>query len=386
MSLVLLIDHRDDDRTRLATLLRAHDFQVQESSEGEAGIAIARRQIPHLVVINAELPDGGGFRICQTLRHDPILQGITLLMRTAGDDHKSVSDSIQAGADDYVTSSASEPLVLARVRLLTKVRQLALNAMLNEQMAQIGQLLTGIVHEIRGPLGVIRGNAELMQMKLSPTDPAVGYTDPIIRAVQILQIRLDHLMAAVRSGRPVLQPTEVGPLVHEAVDYFSKGADLKRDQLQLTLEQEQPPAPTVLADPGRLIQVLLNLMANAREALLIYPEGSRIQVRVRSSRASDHANQVEFGPGAIIEVIDDGPGVPQEMLDRIFQPFFSTKEGGTGFGLYLAAEILREHQGLILASNGPNGGARFTLWLPQAPDQYHPIHSGGQPNISRLAR
>ena len=106
-----------------------------------------------------------------------------------------------------------------------------------------------------------------------------------------------------------------------------------------------------------MIQVVLNLLSNAHEAILAdRPEG-RIIVRTRSV-AEDGQVRVRM------DVLDDGPGIAPGYLDRIFEPFFTTKEGGTGYGLYLASEILREHGGRLTAENLESGGACLSIWLP----------------------
>ena len=89
----------------------------------------------------------------------------------------------------------------------------------------MGRLLAGIVHEIRGPLSVIRGNAELMRLQLAESDPMQQWIDPLIRNAQILQVRLEHLMAAVRGGPAVPRALDLGPLIREATEIFLKGTD-----------------------------------------------------------------------------------------------------------------------------------------------------------------
>ena len=164
-------------------------------------------------------------------------------MLTVRDHEADVLAGLEAGADDYVAKDAAPEVFLARVRPARPATgRWPTRALLNEQMAQIGRLLAGIVHEIRGPLGVIRGNAELMRMQLGPGDPALQFADPIVRSVQLLQVRLEHLMATVRGGPPVLRPMELDPLVREAADYFRKGADPRQGRVEVVVEPGEPPA------------------------------------------------------------------------------------------------------------------------------------------------
>jgi signal transduction histidine kinase len=263
---------------------------------------------------------------------------------------------LEAGADDYLAKDEAGAIILARVRRLVQFRKLATISVLNEQLAQVGRLLAGIVHEIRAPLTVIRGNAEMIAMESEINGSTSQWVEPILRSVKTLQLRLDHLMAAVRTGPSEARPVDVLPLLQEALNLFQKGTDPRRGSVVVDLQTEEL-IPIVRVDPGRMIQVVLNLLSNAHEAILDNRFGGRIAVKVRSVM-DDGSLRVR------VDVIDDGPGIAPTHLDRIFEPFFTTKESGTGYGLYLAAEILREHGGRLTAENGPDGGACLSIWLP----------------------
>jgi signal transduction histidine kinase len=360
MSAVLIVDDSPADRALFRTILSRAGFTVYEVSRGRDVLAKAHELRPHAIVLDVNLPDIDGHTVCRLLRADPLCAGVPILMLTVRGNEADVLAGLEAGADDYVPKDAKSEIVLARVRRLVRYRQMATASVLNEQLAQVGRLLAGIVHEIRGPLSVIRGNAELMRMSLPPGDDSLSqWIDPIVRATQLLQARLEHLMAAVRIGPAKLQLLEVTPLVREAADLFMKGTDPRAGRVQITTDFGQN-LPPVMADPGRLIQVFLNLLSNAHEAIQsVRPEG-RIIVRAGEFHESDR-------DWVNVDVVDDGPGIPEAHLGRLFEAFFTTKEGGSGYGLYLASEILREHGGRITATNGADGGARFTVWLPAAP-------------------
>lgn len=334
MSAVLIVDDSPMDRALFRTILNRAGYDVHEVSLGREVPSKVREFRPHVIILDVNLPDTDGHTVCRALRADPVCVGVPILMLTVRDNESDILAGLEAGADDYVAKDAAAEIFLARVRRLVRYRQMATTSVLNEQLAQVGRLLTGIVHEIRGPLSVIRGNAELLRMALGEDHPSRQWTDPILRSCQLLQARLEHLMAAVRSGPPILQELEVPPLVREAADLFRKGIDLRAGNIKIDLDLAEG-LPPVRADAGRLMQVLLNLLSNAYEA---------VEVEVR----------------------DDGPGIPEVHLGRIFEPFFTTKEGGSGYGLYLASEILREHGGLLTACNDEQGGACFTIRLPLA--------------------
>lgn len=358
MSTILLVDDNASDRAIFRRILRDGGHVVHERARGgEVAEAVAEVR-PHVVVLDVNLPDTDGHEVCRRLRAEPLSSGIPVLMLTVRDRREDVLAGLNAGADDYVAKDEAGEVILARVDRLANYRKLASLAVLNEQLAQVGRLLAGIVHEIRSPLSVIRGHAELMQMTLGD-DPRLGeYLDPILRNCIILQSRLEHLMAAVRTGPASPALMTVAPVVREAVDLFAKGIDPRRKAL--TIEVSIPEElPAVVADAGRLIQVILNLLANAHEAIVAAKGRGRVEVRACVGREGD-------AEGVRIEVYDDGPGVPTHVLPRLFEPFFTTKSTGSGYGLYLAHEIIREQGGRLEAKNIAGGGACFSIWLPAA--------------------
>ncbi len=357
---VLIVDDSAADRALLRTILSRAGFVVHEVARGQDVVRQARQIRPHVIILDVNLPDMSGLEVCRAVRAEREIATVPVLMLTVRHDDTDVVAGLEAGADEYVVKDAAGELIVGRVRRLIEFRQMSGLATLNEQLTQVGRLLTGIVHEIRGPLSVIRGNAELLRLEVPGEEPA-QWIDSILRSTRILQIRLDHLMAAVRDSSSEIQLIDPVPLVREAVDLFVKGLSPTDRSAEVELECVEP-APRVHADPGRLMQVLLNLLSNAREAIARTDRDGRVLVRTGTRRDEGRS-------WVTIDVIDDGPGIPEAFLERIFEPFFTTREDGTGYGLYLAAQILKEHAGRITAGNNPDRGATFTLWLPEAEDE-----------------
>ena len=366
MSAVLLVDDSPSDRALFRTILIRAGFEVHEIAYGRDARAKAIEIRPQIIVLDVNLPDTDGHAVCRQLREERALAGVPVLMLTVRDNEADIVAGLEAGADDYVPKDSAPQIILARVRRLISYRQMARLSVLNEQLLQIGRLLAGIVHEIRAPLSVIRGNAELMRLALGTDDPSNRWIDPILRNAQILQIRLEHLMTAVRTGPPVLHPVAIGPLVAEAADLFLKGTDPQGNKI-IVLAQVDASLPPVLADEGRILQVVLNLIANAYDALS--ERGRSGTIRLSGERVDAEGTWVR------IDVTDDGPGIPEQYLEHLFEPFFTTKPNGSGYGLYLANEIVREHGGRMTVCNCENGGACFSIWLTQA----NPASEQGQP-------
>ena len=355
---ILIVDDNPADRAIFRNYLGREGFTIHEVFRGMDALPKIREIRPQVVVLDVNLPDVDGHAVCRMIRAEPQTTNVPILMLTVRHDDRDVLAGLDAGADDYVAKDSAKEIILARVRRLIEFRRMSSVSILNQQLAQLGRLMAGIIHEIRSPLSVIRGCAELLRMNTGPDDENSPWIDSILRGTHLLQIRLEHLMATVRSGSADVKPVELNELVVDSVSLFVKG--LPPDDRKVTVEVDGScPAPRVLADSGRLMQVLFNLMSNAREAILGAKGGGRVVIRTTPLEQGGKY----FG---VVELIDDGPGIPNENLPRIFEPFFTTKESGSGYGLYLAREILSQQAATITASNVEGGGARFTIAIPAA--------------------
>jgi signal transduction histidine kinase len=356
MAAVLIVDDSSADRALLRTILGRAGYTVYEVAKGREALSKAREVRPHIVILDVNLPDMSGLEVCRAIRADNEIASVPVLMLTVRHDDSDVLAGLEAGADDYVAKDSASAIVLGRVRRLIQFRQMSGLAMLNQQLVQVGRLLAGIVHEIRGPLAVIRGSAEILQTDEEPNGDRGQWIEAILRNAQVLQLRLEHLMAAVRNGSTDVQLIDLPPLLQESAQLFMKGqpAGHRKIEVETACGHDVPP---IRVDAGRLMQVLFSLLGNAQQALSGSGHGGKIVLRA--------GTVVDDGRRSVtVDVIDDGPGVPEAYINRVFEPFFTTRKEGTGYGLYLAAEILKEQSGRLTVRNNPSGGATFTIWLP----------------------
>jgi len=372
MDAVLIVDDSAADRALLRTILGRAGYAIYEVAKGGEAVQKAREVRPHVIILDVNLPDMNGLAVCRAIRADREIANVPVLMLTVRHDDSDVLAGLEAGADDYVAKDSAGAIVLGRVRRLIQFRQMSSVAMLNQQLVQVGRLLAGIVHEIRGPLAVIRGSAEVLQLNNSPRGEDSQWVESILRNSQVLQVRLDHLLATVRNRSSDVQVIDLPSLLREVIDLFVKGLPSADRNIQVETDCDGT-VPSVRVDPGRLMQVFFNLLGNAHQALASAARGGRIVVRAGTA-------QEEGRRWVIVDVTDDGPGVPEAYIDRIFEPFFTTREGGTGYGLYLASEILREQSGRLTVRNNPTGGATFTIWLSS--DEVPAEHRAGNQGSS----
>jgi signal transduction histidine kinase len=229
-----------------------------------------------------------------------------------------------------------------------------------------------IAHELRTPLAVQRAHLEALQDGVYPLSTA--NLAPILEQNLLLTRLVEDLrtLALADAGQLRLDrvPTDLPALARRVQDRFQPQAASK--EIHLSLHSSEAELPQPLVDPGRLEQVLANLLTNA---LRHTPEGGQIDLSIRETGVLDlpqAARQVQqAAPHALqISVRDNGPGIPEEALPRVFERFYragrsrSREEGGTGLGLAIARQIAEAHGGSLSAANHPEGGAVFILTLP----------------------
>ena len=213
------------------------------------------------------------------------------------------------------------------------------------KMASLGTLAGGLAHEFNNLLGGIRGCVE--SARAENRDPSVGEDLDMIRRTADRGVALVRGMLDVaRPGNRGFADVDLGALVTDVVSTAAPEAERRRVQLV----RETVPVPAIRGDAAQLHQVALNLLSNALQAV---DDGERVVVAVRAE-----------GGEVILEVRDAGPGVDPAIRDRIFEPFFTAREGGTGLGLFVSYGIVERHGGRIEVGEAPEGGARFTVRLP----------------------
>ena len=220
-----------------------------------------------------------------------------------------------------------------------------------EKLSAVGELASGVAHEINNPLTTILGQAQLLlgrsDVPLPVRERVEMMADEASRAARIVQ----NLLLFARHYPPEQRPCTISDQVERVVAL--KTFQLDRDKIRVVTEFT--PCPPVWADENKIQQVLLNLVQNAHQALLRHTGDRVLILRVRPRRDR-----------VVIEVVDNGPGIPPEILPRIFEPFFTTKPPGEGSGLGLSVSygIIGQHGGRLFAENRPEGGASFVVELP----------------------
>lgn len=242
--------------------------------------------------------------------------------------------------------------VVVSGRDITALKRLEQQLIQSEKLAAMGQMLAGVAHELNNPLTAILGVSELLRDRLGLDEASRRQLDLTHRQARRAARIVQNLLEFSRPTAPQKKRLDVASLIERALQLQEHS--LRRNNIAVDFRPESP-LPPVLGDANQLIQVFLNLIINAEQAIREVRESGRIQVRLSF-----------VGDRLAVVVQDDGVGVRPEALPRIFDPFYTTKRpgGGTGLGLSICMAILREHGGTIEAESLPAGGSAFTVYLP----------------------
>jgi two-component system, NtrC family, sensor histidine kinase HydH len=240
-----------------------------------------------------------------------------------------------------------------------QLRRAEANARRAERLAALGQLSAGLAHEIRNPLGVIKGSADMLNKKVAASEPLVaelaGYISSEVNRLNALVVRF---LDFARPSKLELRPECSDEIVDRALEAATascpnSGVKIVRDYA--------PNLPQIPADPQLCEQVFVNLITNALQAM--QAQDAALERILRLKIAPEESDGM---PGVGVTVEDTGPGVPPESREQIFNPFFTSKKDGVGLGLSIVAKIVDDHGGTIHLEDSAPHGARFHVFFPQA--------------------
>ena len=223
-----------------------------------------------------------------------------------------------------------------------------------ERLAALGELSAVVAHEVRNPLGVIFNSLASLKRMIPPDDDARMLLGIVGEEADRLNRMVGDLLDFARPHEPQLRPESLSDVIGGALSSMKRAMGTSPVEIRMQVPEELPPAPV---DAQMIRQAILNLVGNAVQAM---PGGGNVTVRAEEDRRG--------GARVLrIDVEDDGPGIPPELADRIFQPFFTTRAAGTGLGLAVVKRIADAHRAELTLRPTPGKGATFTLWLPMSP-------------------
>jgi signal transduction histidine kinase len=240
-----------------------------------------------------------------------------------------------------------------------QLRRAEADARRAERLAALGQLSAGLAHEIRNPLGVIKGSAEMLARKVVDSQPLVaelaGYISSEVNRLNALVVRF---LDFARPSKLELRPENIAKIVDRALEAASASFPETKIKIERHYAQD---LPEVDVDTQLCEQVFVNLITNAFQSMDGIDSSTDPTLRLSIIRDTSNGE-----PGVCVTVEDTGPGVPPELREQIFNPFFTSKKDGVGLGLSIVAKIVDDHRGTIRLDPNTTGGARFRVFFPAA--------------------
>ena len=354
---VLVVDDNHDMVEFVAGILAA-EYDVYVAADGESGLAMARRFRPDLVVSDVAMPKMDGFAMLAAIRGDANLHDTPVIMMTARGQASDQLRSDESEADAFLP----KPFYGKQLRPIVK-RLLGRQTAHVRQVADAGDLALqvvagGIAHDILNPVGFVRSGVLFMQtardeLRKLPELTGVALSDNDEQwgvGSESAEVGLQRIIEAVEQLRDFARGTASEPVATDVNKVVKRTLAVTKATAQLTTRLDA--RQQVGLRKGQFERVILNLVLNAIQA---GGEETRIQVTTK--------DQSETGR-VVIEVADTGPGMDAATVNKIFQPYFTTKKTGTGLGLAMCRQIVHDHGGRLTVDSQPGVGTTFTIELP----------------------
>lgn len=367
---LLLVDDEDNFRQTLAKRLTKKGIAPEQAESGEKALSILEKKEMHVVVLDVKMPGMQGIEVLQHIKEKH--PGTEVIFLTGHSATQDGVDGIKRGAFDYLSKPVEFEHLLSKikqaydkvVREEEKRREAEFRKKMRQQMAtteklaSLGTLAAGVAHEINNPLAIINESAGWLKLILNREEMAqMPRKQDFEMALNKIETGVDRakrithqLLGFAKKDDSVLVEINLGDLVDEAVQLVHREATNKDIEI---VQETQPDIGTIWSDPYQLRQVLINLLTNA-----IHATGSGGRITIIIEALNGEIN---------LTVQDNGQGIPKENLDKIFEPFFSTKSPGkgTGLGLFVTRNIIEKLCGTIEVESRLGHGTRFCIRLPR---------------------
>lgn len=371
---VLLCDDQEIVAVALKQMLHDKDGIVCMHVASQAALFEALHSFkPTVLLLDLILPEANGIQITKQLRADKNIPHIPIVLLSSADEAQVKADAFIAGVNDYLVKFPNAVELVARVTYHSQAfmdHQANIKARSeSEQRSRVealGTLAAGIAHEINTPLQYVTANLEYVLTSIESATVESEVPAALKDALQGVQ----QISSIVRAMKAFAHPGREEHVTVKVHELLSDVALLSRNEWKDVARLEVAPIPeglTVTGSPGALSQVLINLVVNAAQAI----RDNKIAAGLISLRASNHNNTL------LIEVEDNGGGIPLEVQGKIFDPFFTTKDRGegSGQGLTISRSLIEEtHQGKLSFESSPGKGTTFKIDLPLSSTQPHVAH------------
>lgn len=352
---ILVVDDEPVNREILLETLGARNYSVKEAGDGATALELLKTETPDAILLDVMMPKMNGYEVCRIIRENLSPSELPIVFLSAKNRTEDLVAGFEAGGNDYLPKPFSSAELLARVKTQTnfkiahhEAKNLKARLIQQEQLATIGNMAAGIVHDLKNPIGLIKGSAELAD------DSTIGRDErrQLLRIIEeeanrmilLVQDLLNYSQGAISIQRQRVDIKEYVARIKKTIETQFKD---KRIQLSITNYDEKP----ALLDPDRFLRVIINIASNAAEAM-----NNQGNFDISISRRKD---RLEF------VLTDDGPGIPEQIRESVFQPFVTHgKSNGTGLGMAIAKSMVDAHDGVISFTTETGQGTTFKIEVP----------------------
>ena len=394
---ILIAEDDPTLRMVLKSILQRLGHEIVVAEDGNQAWKILQTDSPKLAILDWMMPGIEGVELCRRVRERTDGDYVYIILLTGKVENKDIVAGLDAGADDYITKPFDSDVLHSRVAVGARIvqyetllaeknvqlqrygsemeklaRERSKQLIHAERMATVGLLSAGIAHEINNPTAFIAGNIQTLEKFWGDVEPALRQQiqqdgentqklefilDEMPKAVEGIRSGVMRISRIVKGLKSFCRKNEDSVAACDINTCVEQALELCHNALKYYVTVERDLAenlPQIMADSQLIEQVLINLFVNAADAMTEYGQGT-LTIKTQSADNS-----------VVVKVSDTGQGIPDDKLNDIWQPFFTTKppDKGTGLGLFTVRGIIENHEGQIKVENKVVGGAEFTITLP----------------------
>jgi len=385
--LIMIVDDFNTDRKRLSRIISREGYNVIEAASGKEALAIIKEEKPDLILLDIIMPDMLGFEVCERIKEKPEFYEVPIIFVTSKDDAEFKVKGFKVGGVDYITKPYNVEEVIARVnthlklenamkmiknlniQLENKLEERTKHLIKTERIAVFGQYVQGIIHNMKNFLSCILGASNLMRIYLNKEEFENEVYHKLSNKINIIEKNaknlgrmINSLMKKSRSdSKEEFEHLDLNELLRQELSFLESDFFYKNKVTKKILLSDD--SILIYAIPSMISQIFHNIVRNALDAMQDEPSPTLII----STEKTDN--------DVIISVIDNGTGIPDDIISKIFNPFFTTKEkkyydntifSGTGLGLHICNEMIKIHNGKINVESTYGKGTKFSIILPKS--------------------
>ena len=345
---ILIIDDNIDTVELLRKRFKAEGYDTSEAYDGEVGLNKVMEYDPDLIVLDVMMPKVGGYEACRRLKLDESTKDIPILMLTAKSEVPDKVKGLDIGADDYLTKPFDYKEVAARIRSLLAQRSASKQQAEKEKLEALDHFVDEVSHEVRNPLVAIGGFARRVRKNLPEESENRKYMDIILQNVEVLEKMVHQLISLKSASLCYTEPSDINEITQNALSIYKH--ELETRGIKLVMHLAENP-PNICVDQENITMMIAHIIENGIEAM--EGEGQVLEI---STMVSDGYFE--------IKISDTGKGISKKMIKNIYDPFYSSKTYGPGFGLTFALKTIQSHKGIISVDSKENEGTTFLIRLP----------------------